>query len=140
MALIHRPTRRRIQRRCVLRLEELERREVPTGIPANYVEVEITNQTALNHNGLKDSDIHIFVQSQTQIYHIEDVGPKGDPFNLASVAAFANGDAPSVTLDTLKQKDGKYAFYFDSAQQLTSGRIYFSDSKSAVTISGSTIN
>jgi hypothetical protein len=118
----------------------LEPRDVPNGIPATYVEVEITNHTGQNHKGVLDSDIHIFVQSQTQIYQITNVGTTSDPFYLASVTGFVDGPAPSVTLASLKQSDGTYVFYLDSSQQLTSGRIYFSDSKSAVTISGSTIN
>ena len=47
-----------------------------------------------------------------------------------------NGNAPSVTLSQISNGDGTYSFYIDSTQQLTSGRLYFSDSNAAVQISG----
>lgn len=93
-------------------------------LPASYLTFTITNNT-----GLPDTALYVFLQSQTQIYQI--TGQVAAP-----VTSPADGNAPSVTLFQLKNSDGTYSFYVDSTQQLTSGRLYFSDSATAVQISG----
>lgn len=107
-------------------------------VPTAYAEVKITNHTSLNASAL-----YLFVQSQTQIYQLTNVRTTQSPFWLASsVTSPSTGNAPSVTLNQLPANpDGSLSFYLDSTDQLTSGRIYFSDSAAAVQIgSGGSIN
>ncbi|WP_422355952.1 beta-1,3-glucanase family protein [Roseivirga pacifica] len=97
----------------------------PTGI--SYMEVNITN-----NSGIEDSQLYIFLQSQTQIYQINN--------QLASVFNTPKPDqtaAPSVTLSELKNSDGTYSLYINSDNKLKSGRLYFSNSASAVQITQS---
>ncbi|MEM9023191.1 MAG: beta-1,3-glucanase family protein, partial [Bacteroidota bacterium] len=84
-----------------------------------YVVVQITN-----NSNIPNTDLHVFVQSKTQVYKITN--------GIASVEATPSGDAPSSSIHDLKQPDGTYSFKINQADDLTSGRIYFCDSKSAV--------
>ncbi|MBO3700424.1 beta-1,3-glucanase family protein [Roseivirga sp. E12] len=101
----------------------------PQTIPG-YIKVTIINNSKINEN-----ELYIFLQSQTQIYQISKTDQKA---SIASPPSSTSGkattsDAPSISLASLK-KNGEYAFYIDQSQKLKSGRMYFSDSASAVQI------
>lgn len=98
-----------------------------TGI---YIKVSITNNSKL-----KDTELYVFLQSQTQIYQISATDQKA---SVASPPSSTSGkpvtsDAPSISLADLKVGND-YVFYIDQSQDLKSGRMYFSDSQSAVQI------
>lgn len=104
--------------------------------PKKYLEVKVVNNT-----GLEASGVYVFVNSQTQIYKIKNVAqPHEEPFWVAEVTGFTDGPAPSVTLTSLPKKGEAFCFYIDAEQDLTSGRVYFSDSDKAVEIKGTSIN
>ncbi|OEK02061.1 hypothetical protein BFP97_11245 [Roseivirga sp. 4D4] len=101
----------------------------PQTIPG-YIKVTITNNSKINEN-----ELYIFLQSQTEIYQISKTDRKA---SIASPPSSTTGkatttDAPSISLASLKQ-NGEYAFFIDQSQKLKSGRMYFSDSASAVQI------
>ncbi len=91
--------------------------------PQNVVEVQLSN-----HTGIDASDLFVFIQSQSQIYQLQQ--------NIAqAVVAPPLGAAPSAALSSLpKNTNGDYYFYLSSTQDLTAGRIYISDSNQAVNI------
>lgn len=95
-----------------------------------YIKVSITN-----NSNIKDTDLFIFLQSQTQIYQISTTDQRA---TVATPASSTSGkpvtsDAPSISLANLKVGND-YVFYIDQSQNLKSGRMYFSDSQSAVQI------
>lgn len=95
-----------------------------------YIKVSITNNSQI-----ADTELFIFLQSQTQIYQIS---ASTQIASIATLPSSTSGkamtsDAPSISLNQLK-KAGVYTFYIDQSANLKSGRMYFSDSQAAVQI------
>ena len=93
---------------------------------ASYVTIKLSNNSGYQ------KEIYVFVQSENQIYSIDQSS------FIASVKSNPkDGDAPSITLSELTNNNNE--FYLDATQPLTSGRVYFSTDKSAVQIKGQEI-
>ncbi len=100
-----------------------------TATATTYIQVNITN-----NSNIKDTDLFIFLQSQTQIYSISTSTRIASVFTPTGTGTkTVISSAPSIALSDLKN-GSTYTLLINQADDLKSGRLYFSNSSDAVQI------